>query len=156
MQALDRVDMAEFAAQRASSLSGGQQQRVAIARSLMQKARIILADEPIASLDPESAKRVMDLLRSINRDDGKTVIVSLHQVDYALRYCDRTVALKDGQIFFDGSTECLDAAFFNRLYGSEHVYGMDNFDDDSAREIKQVPEMVPSASATTSIQSAVN
>ncbi|MES9962508.1 MAG: phosphonate ABC transporter ATP-binding protein [Candidatus Sedimenticola sp. 20ELBAFRAG] len=151
MQALERVGMMEFAAQRASSLSGGQQQRVAIARTLMQKAKLVLADEPIASLDPESAKRVMNLLRSINRDDGKTVIISLHQVDYALRYCERTVALKDGQVFYDGATEGLDVKFFSRLYESEHVYGMDSYDDDKGIEMPPVPELAQTASAAASI-----
>ena len=81
MQALERVGLAEFAAQRASTLSGGQQQRVAIARALCQQAEVILADEPIASLDPESARKVMEILADINRCDGKTVVVTLHQVD---------------------------------------------------------------------------
>jgi phosphonate transport system ATP-binding protein len=80
--------MAHFAYQRVSTLSGGQQQRVAIARALMQQAKVILADEPIASLDPESARIVMDTLRDINQTDGITVVVTLHQVDYALRYCE--------------------------------------------------------------------
>ncbi len=87
LEALARVGLADFAGQRASTLSGGQQQRVAIARALTQKAEVILADEPIASLDPESARKVMDILADINRHDGKTVVVTLHQVDYALRYC---------------------------------------------------------------------
>lgn len=94
LEALARVGLADFAGQRASTLSGGQQQRVAIARALTQKAEVILADEPIASLDPESARKVMDILADINRHDGKTVVVTLHQVDYALRYCPRAVALK--------------------------------------------------------------
>lgn len=89
LEALARVGLADFAGQRASTLSGGQQQRVAIARALTQKAEVILADEPIASLDPESARKVMDILADINRHDGKTVVVTLHQVDYALRYCPR-------------------------------------------------------------------
>ncbi|ETJ43115.1 Phosphonates import ATP-binding protein PhnC, partial [human gut metagenome] len=91
-QALTRVGMGHFAHQRVSTLSGGQQQRVAIARALMQQAKVILADEPIASLDPESARIVMDTLRDINQNDGITVVVTLHQVDYALRYCERIVA----------------------------------------------------------------
>lgn len=98
LEALARVGLADFAGQRASTLSGGQQQRVAIARALTQKAEVILADEPIASLDPESARKVMDILADINRHDGKTVVVTLHQVDYALRYCPRAVALKGGRM----------------------------------------------------------
>ncbi|MFI9660544.1 Phosphate-import ATP-binding protein PhnC [Pseudomonas aeruginosa] len=119
LEALARVGLADFAGQRASTLSGGQQQRVAIARALTQKAEVILADEPIASLDPESARKVMDILADINRHDGKTVVVTLHQVDYALRYCPRAVALKGGRILFDGSSEYLSEGFLNELYGAE-------------------------------------
>ena len=96
MEALQRVGMADRATQRASTLSGGQQQRAAIARTLVQQAEIVLADEPIASLDPESARRVMENLAKVNREDGITVVVSLHQVDFAIRFCPRTVALRDG------------------------------------------------------------
>nr|GFC93043.1 ATP binding cassette (ABC) transporter, putative [Tanacetum cinerariifolium] len=103
MANLGRVGLADLAHQRASTLSGGQQQRVAIARALTQQAEVILADEPIASLDPESARKVMEILADINRQDGKTVVVTLHQVDYAVRYCPRAVALKGGRIHFDGS-----------------------------------------------------
>ncbi|UOO88959.1 phosphonate ABC transporter ATP-binding protein [Vitreoscilla massiliensis] len=116
---LARVGLSEFVHQRASQLSGGQQQRVAIAKILMQQADIILADEPIASLDPESAKSVMNTLQSIHQQDGKTVIVTLHQVDYARRYCPRTVALKQGVVQFDGATSTLSDGFLNQLYGSE-------------------------------------
>ncbi|TRO34423.1 phosphonate ABC transporter ATP-binding protein [Pseudomonas sp. ALS1279] len=119
MQALERVGLAEFAAQRASTLSGGQQQRVAIARALCQQAEVILADEPIASLDPESARKVMEILADINRCDGKTVVVTLHQVDYAVRYCQRAVALKGGRIHFDGPTESFNPDFLNDLYGGD-------------------------------------
>lgn len=118
-EALERVGLAGYAAQRASTLSGGQQQRVAIARALCQQAEVILADEPIASLDPESARKVMEILADINRRDGKTVVVTLHQVDYAVRYCQRAVALKGGRIHFDGSTEELNADFLNDLYGGD-------------------------------------
>ena len=89
MEALQRVGMADRATQRASTLSGGQQQRAAIARTLVQQAEIILADEPIASLDPESARRVMENLAQVNAEDGITVVVSLHQVDFAIRFCPR-------------------------------------------------------------------
>ncbi|WP_421683754.1 phosphonate ABC transporter ATP-binding protein [Stutzerimonas urumqiensis] len=119
LEALERVGLAGVAAQRASTLSGGQQQRVAIARALTQRAEIILADEPIASLDPESARKVMEILADINRHDGKTVVVTLHQVDYALRYCRRAVALKGGRIHYDGPCEALDGAFLNELYGAD-------------------------------------
>lgn len=118
MRALARVGMAEHAAQRASTLSGGQQQRVAIARTLVQKARVILADEPIASLDPASANTVMETLAAINREDGITVVVSLHQVNYAARYCPRTVAMRAGQVVFDGASTALTPAFLTDLYGA--------------------------------------
>ncbi len=119
MASLERVGMAEHAWQRASTLSGGQQQRVAIARALTQQAELILADEPIASLDPESARNVMDILRDINETDGKTVVVSLHQVDYARRYCERVVALKSGHIHYDGAVDALSDGFLGKLYGSD-------------------------------------
>lgn len=119
MDALGRVGMARFAGQRASTLSGGQQQRVAIARTLVQQAQVILADEPIASLDPASSGKVMDTLAAINRDDGITVLVSLHQVDYAIKYCPRTIAMRDGQVIFDGPSSQLTADFLHELYGAE-------------------------------------
>ncbi|MET0613448.1 phosphonate ABC transporter ATP-binding protein [Pseudomonas caspiana] len=119
LQSLDRVGLVDLAAQRASTLSGGQQQRVAIARALTQRAEVILADEPIASLDPESARKVMEILADINRTDGKTVVVTLHQVDYAVRYCPRAVALKGGRIHFDGDAQNLSSQFLNDLYGAD-------------------------------------
>ncbi len=119
LQSLDRVGLVDLAAQRASTLSGGQQQRVAIARALTQRAEVILADEPIASLDPESARKVMEILADINRTDGKTVVVTLHQVDYAVRYCPRAVALKGGRIHFDGDGKNLSSQFLNDLYGAD-------------------------------------
>lgn len=118
MEALDRVGMARFAGQRASTLSGGQQQRVAIARALVQRARLILADEPIASLDPASSKRVMEALASINQA-GISVIVSLHQVSYATRYCSRTLAMRDGAIVYDGASAALTTEFLTELYGED-------------------------------------
>jgi phosphonate transport system ATP-binding protein len=117
MQALARVGIAERARQRASTLSGGQQQRAAIARVLVQGARLLLADEPIASLDPASAKRVMETLAAINREDDITVVVSLHQVEYARLYCPRTIALKAGEIVFDGPSVALTNAFLHEIYG---------------------------------------
>lgn len=119
MQALARVGIAEHALKRASELSGGQQQRAAIARSLVQGAELLIADEPIASLDPASSRRVMDLLADMNRNDGLTVLVSLHQVEYALKYCARTVALKAGKVAYDGPSSALTPAFLNQLYGAE-------------------------------------
>ncbi|MBP6563943.1 MAG: phosphonate ABC transporter ATP-binding protein [Neisseriaceae bacterium] len=118
---LARVGLAELAGQRASTLSGGQQQRVAIAKVLMQEADIILADEPIASLDPEAAKTVMQALRDINRIDGKTVIVTLHQVDYARQYCDVTAALKKGRVKYYGDMASMSPAFLDALYGQDDM-----------------------------------
>jgi phosphonate transport system ATP-binding protein len=117
LRALERVGILPYARQRASTLSGGQQQRGAIARALTQNAEVILADEPVASLDPASAERVMQILASINKEDGVTVIVSLHQVEYALKYCQRIIALRDGKLIYDGNTENVDQSFFTELYG---------------------------------------
>ncbi|MFB9848687.1 phosphonate ABC transporter ATP-binding protein [Oceanisphaera arctica] len=116
MTALERVGMASFADQRVSTLSGGQQQRVAIARSLMQKASIIFADEPIASLDPESARTVMELLKDINEQEGIPVVVTLHQVDYALKYCQQLVALREGEIFYQGAAADITEQALTALY----------------------------------------
>ncbi|MEO0458065.1 MAG: ATP-binding cassette domain-containing protein, partial [Cyanobacteria bacterium P01_A01_bin.114] len=118
LSALERVGILEQAYKRASTLSGGQQQRVAIARCLMQGAKIILADEPIASLDPESARKVMELLTNLNKEQGITVIASLHQVQVVQHYFKRSVALKDGEVCFDGHTADLDEARLARIYGS--------------------------------------
>ena len=115
--ALERVGIRHTAQRRASTLSGGQQQRAAIARSLVQQADVILADEPIASLDPASARRIMEILRRINADDGITVIVSLHQVEYARRYCPRTIALAGGKVAYDGPSSALTTSFLKDLYG---------------------------------------
>ena len=121
IECLQRVGIAAQATQRASTLSGGQQQRAAIARTLAQGARIVLADEPISSLDPASSKNVMEHLAAINRDDRVTVVVSLHQVDYAVRYCPRTIALRDGEIVFDGASSALTPALLSDLYGDASI-----------------------------------
>ena len=96
IRALDRLDIAQTALQRAGTLSGGQQQRVAIARALMQSPRIILADEPIASLDPRNAQIVMDSLKAINEQQGITVVVNLHTLDTARAYCTRIIGMAAG------------------------------------------------------------
>lgn len=119
MQALQRVGMEHLAAQKAGTLSGGQQQRVAIARALMQDADVILADEPIASLDPKSARVVMDMLKEINEKDGKTVVVTLHQVGVARKYCKRMIALREGRLYFDGDREDLTNERLLELYGGD-------------------------------------
>lgn len=114
--ALERLGMLGAALQRADSLSGGQQQRVAIARALMQEPDILLADEPIASLDPLNAKHVMDALRDINKGDGITVLCNLHTLDTARSYCDRIVGMAAGRIVFDGPPCELDEAMVRRIY----------------------------------------
>lgn len=118
-EALARVGIADKTWVRASTLSGGQQQRAAIARTLVQGAEIILADEPIASLDPESSRRVMEILARINAEDGVTVMVSLHQVDFAIRYCPRTIALKAGAVVYDGPSAALTPQVLSDLYGAD-------------------------------------
>jgi phosphonate transport system ATP-binding protein len=126
--ALKVVGMQDQANQRASTLSGGQQQRAAIARVLFQKSEIILADEPIASLDPESARVVMELLARINRERRISMLVSLHQVNIARSYCQRTIALNAGKIVFDGPTSDLSPEFLRELYGSaapESISGLE-------------------------------
>ncbi len=119
MEALARVGVADYAGQRANTLSGGQQQRGAIARTLVQGAEAILADEPVASLDPVSARKVMAILQDLNRNDGLTVIVTLHHVEYAVRYCPRVVALKAGRIVYDGPAKGLTHSLLMDIYGPE-------------------------------------
>lgn len=119
IDALRRVGIAECCAQRASTLSGGQQQRAAIARTLVQRAKVVLADEPIASLDPESSRKVMDILQRINQEDGCTVVVSLHQVNVAMKYCPRTIALASGRVVFDGPSVELTPTLLRELYGTQ-------------------------------------
>jgi len=121
-RALDRLDMLPQALQRADTLSGGQQQRVAIARALAQDPKIILADEPIASLDPANAQRVLDALRRINVEDGITVICNIHHLDTARATFRRIVGMQAGQIVFDGPPDLLDDATARAIYGvSEDV-----------------------------------
>ena len=119
MLALQRVGIADQALKRGSQLSGGQQQRAAIARALVQGADVVIADEPIASLDPSSARRVMDTLADLNKRDGITVLVSLHQVEYAIGYCARTIALRGGKLVYDGPSAALTPSFLAELYGAE-------------------------------------
>ncbi len=122
---LDRLGIAENAAKRAEALSGGQQQRVAIARALMQDPRIILADEPIASLDPMNAQVVMDTLRRIHEEDGRMVIANLHTLDTARNYCDRVIGMRDGHIVFDGPPEMLTTAAARDIYGADASFNED-------------------------------
>jgi phosphonate transport system ATP-binding protein len=127
---LDRFDLAEVALQRADTLSGGQQQRVAICRALLQEPKILLADEPIASLDPRNAKVVMDALRTINREDGLTVLVNLHHLDTARAYCDRIVAMMAGRVVFDGTPAELTPQKVRDVYGVSE----DEFEDGAMPE----------------------
>jgi phosphonate transport system ATP-binding protein len=119
MSALEQFDMAPLAAQRADQLSGGQQQRVAIARALVQEPDIILADEPIASLDPRNTKIVMDALLRINKHFGITVICNLHSLDLARSYCDRLIGMASGRIVFDGAPATLTEHIARELYDLE-------------------------------------
>ncbi|MEO0401053.1 MAG: phosphonate ABC transporter ATP-binding protein [Pseudomonadota bacterium] len=116
---LDRLGIAEHAPKRAEALSGGQQQRVAIARALMQDPQIILADEPIASLDPMNAQIVMQSLRDIHEEDGRMVIANLHTLDTARRFCDRVIGMRDGRIVFDGTPEQLTTGVARDIYGAD-------------------------------------
>jgi phosphonate transport system ATP-binding protein len=117
--ALERLDIARTALQPAGTLSGGQQQRVAIARALMQQPKVLLADEPIASLDPLNAKVVMDALRDINRREGITVITNLHTLDTARAYSDRIIGMAAGKVVFDGTPDELDGDAVRMVYGAD-------------------------------------
>lgn len=122
IEILDRLGISEHAPKRAEALSGGQQQRVAIARALMQDPKIILADEPIASLDPMNAQVVMDALRSIHEEDGRMVIANLHTLDTARRYCDRVIGMRDGRIVFDGTPAQLTTGVARDIYGADETF----------------------------------
>lgn len=116
-QSLERVGIVEKAYNRASALSGGQQQRVAIARALAQEPSVILADEPVASLDPPTANMVMRDLQRINRELGITVVVNLHFLDLATTYADRIIGMRAGKVVFDGTAAETDDAVFEQIYG---------------------------------------
>ncbi len=117
LQALDRVEIIEKAYVRASNLSGGQRQRVGIARALAQEPSIILADEPVASLDPPTSHVVMRDLQRINRELKITTIINLHFLDLATAYADRIIGLRDGRLVFDGPGSAADAGVFEDIYG---------------------------------------
>ncbi len=118
---LERVGIPEKAQQRADTLSGGQQQRVAIARALMQEPSLMLADEPVASLDPATSHSVMKYLEAINQQDGITVLCNLHFLSLARRYATRVIALKAGKIVFDGLPTEIDEERFREIYGEDAV-----------------------------------
>ena len=133
MSALEQFDMAPLAAQRADQLSGGQQQRVAIARALVQEPDIILADEPIASLDPRNTRIVMDALLRINKHFGITVICNLHSLDLARSYCDRLIGMASGRLVFDGAPAELTDQIARELYDLEADEVMGTVDRKSTR-----------------------
>ena len=120
-RALDRFGLAEMALRRAGTLSGGQQQRVAICRALLQEPRLLLADEPIASLDPHNARVVMDALRRIHAEDGLGVLVNLHHLETAREYCDRIVGLRAGRVVFDGAPADLTPERVRAVYGADEA-----------------------------------
>ncbi len=119
LKQLDRVSIADQAYKRADELSGGQQQRVGIARAMVQEPDIILADEPVASLDPVLAHSIMQYLETINQEDGVMILCSLHFLDLVHRYADRVIALNDGILMFDGPPEDIDDEKFKEIYGKE-------------------------------------
>jgi phosphonate transport system ATP-binding protein len=119
MACLERVGLHARWASRADALSGGQQQRVAVARALMQEPKLILADEPVASLDPALRHSVMRHVESLNRDEGMTVVCSLHDIDLVARYATRMVALRDGRLVWEGRPDQFDKATFKEIYGEE-------------------------------------
>ena len=125
LECLERVGLFEKALERVDNLSGGQQQRVGIARGLVQKPKIILADEPVASLDPATSHRVLSLLHRICKEDGLSAVVSLHQVEYAKKYADRIVGLAQGHVVFDGAPEQLDEEVCDHIYLARQTNGQD-------------------------------
>ena len=119
LEALDKVGILDKAYVRANQLSGGQQQRVALARTLAQKPEIILADEPVAALDPITAKQVMDDFKKINKELNMSVLINIHHVDLALKYADRVIGIKAGEIVYDGPATKVDSEVLKQIYGRE-------------------------------------
>ena len=143
LAALEGFDMGQFAGRRADQLSGGQQQRVAIARAMVQEPDIILADEPVASLDPRNTKLVMDALADANKRHGITVLCNLHSLDLARAYCDRLVGLADGRVVFDGPAFDLTEDVAQQLYGLEAGEVIDRRAADAA-PVTNSPETIAS------------
>ena len=138
--ALDRLGISQIALQRVETLSGGQQQRVAIARALVQKPKIVLADEPIASLDPMNAKIVMEALRDIHDRDGLTVICNLHTLDTARQYCDRVIGMRDGSVVFDGAAVELTQNVAREIYGAAEDFE-ETMTSTSIETVREAPKM---------------
>jgi phosphonate transport system ATP-binding protein len=145
LSALEQFDMAGIAAQRADSLSGGQQQRVAICRALVQEPKLILADEPVASLDPRNTKIVMDALQRINRHYGITVICNLHSLDLARSYCDRLVGMANGRVVFDDAPAALTTDAARDLYGLEAAEVLDAVDASAEGPVGEAGSAVATA-----------
>jgi phosphonate transport system ATP-binding protein len=134
LAALDRVGLLDRALDRADQLSGGQQQRVGIARALVQEPKLLLADEPVASLDPATAERLLALLHAICRSDGLTLVVSLHQVEFARQFADRIIGLRNGTVVFDGTPATLTTELAESLYSGAQT---------SLRDKSPVPSIFP-------------
>ena len=124
LEALDKVGILDKAFVRADQLSGGQQQRVALARTLAQNPKFILADEPVASLDPVTAKQVMDDFRRINREMNISVLINIHHVDLALQYADRVIGIKAGEVVYDGPASEVNEAVLAEVYGGQFEAGV--------------------------------
>jgi len=154
MAALERLGIEQTALQAAGTLSGGQQQRVAIARALVQAPKMMLADEPIASLDPLNAKIVMDALRAINEREGITVITNLHTLDTARSYCERIIGMAGGKVVFDGPPNELNASAVREIYGSDKDgAGIDETMTSTSLESTRRAELVPSAVTAEAVAS---
>jgi phosphonate transport system ATP-binding protein len=147
LKALERLDIASTATQWAQTLSGGQQQRVAIARALMQNPKLILADEPIASLDPRNAQIVMDSLRDINAE-GITVITNLHTLDTARAYCERIIGMSGGKVVFDGTPNELTTEVARTIYGADGLKEAFSEAMTSTSIAPLAPRVINSASAS--------
>ncbi|ETX16049.1 phosphonate ABC transporter ATP-binding protein [Roseivivax halodurans JCM 10272] len=148
---LERLGIAEQAPKRAEALSGGQQQRVAIARALMQDPKMILADEPIASLDPMNAQVVMETLRTIHDEDGRMIVCNLHTLDTARRYCDRIVGMRKGRVVFDGTPEQLTTGVARDIYGADGTFS----EHATSTEIRDRPAAAPPRKAASPAKAAV-
>lgn len=142
LECLDKVGLGPQAYQRASTLSGGQQQRVAVARALLRGSELLLADEPVASLDPTSAKKVMDVLFGLTRDLGMTLIVSLHQISIAQTYCHRALGMRRGRLIYDGPTAELSADRLQMLYGADAQEIVTDSYAMASSESKQFPTLL--------------